>query len=672
MSARLVDSLEDLVKIAGIDLRGVGAELQAYIRAMRPIEEMLPSRFAKLYRKIKEGTSPWAGDWRDDVLPALVGIMDAIAEAIEKGKRGVVLMKSAQGGGSEAMICVLAWLLYQFPGPILYLISTDEVAKEFSKDRFHYLMRNCEPITRKALLGKANGEKILVKNLIDGLVRIYGGGSINKIQTFPYRFVFVDEVDSINEEMGKRGIGGDSMKTAEQRTSAQPGETLIIAFAHPTVKEQGAGKLYYEKSDQRRAMMNCPHCESDFWFDPEHFIAIAEEGEREEVARLNPRRYQFVLPCCGCPLSEAQRLACLAKFPRQVSTLPEDEADAKDWIGLHFSAFYYPHWSFHRIAREIIEGLGDPSVDRVVTNKVKGDVFEETIEETSADDWRRLVILPRGPDDDEAWMMGTVPPGVQFMTAGQDSRSTQLHWNVWGWGNVKDSSGLLHFCGWLIDCDIIEREHSNDLDEADLKPLDQFIYERAFTSRTSRQYWVRRGLHDSGWRPFGVYDYCRGQARAQPCKGGSDDDRSSADYIQWKPLPPYVSKDGKKIREKKTQLALLNVFTLREAWQRMPSKVFKIDELAARPVIRLPVDTPEAFIDQMASEKLVQEGRRKLWKRKGPNHFLDCALYAYAAALNLKPKFDGRTATDEQQEQKKQARGGYKRAEDGEGWQVGR
>jgi len=253
-----------------IDWAEYAEEVLSYSRAIRPVEEMTPSEFAERYRNLKEGTTAKPGRWSNKYFPHLTDVMDCILEALQAGKTGVVLMKSGQSGGSEAMICVLAWLLYQFPGPILYLISTDIIAREFGKDRFSYLIRNCKPITKKALIGKGSGETIHAKRFTDGKIAIFGGGSISKLESIPYRFVFLDEVDSLKAEMNRHSTKlGDPIKTAEIRTDSYRGETLIIAFAHPTTKAGGAGKLYYEKSDQRRAFINCPHCDGEFWLSPE-------------------------------------------------------------------------------------------------------------------------------------------------------------------------------------------------------------------------------------------------------------------------------------------------------------------------------------------------------------------------------------------------------------------
>ncbi len=669
---------EALGLIDEIDLQEVFGELRAFVDALRPVEEMLPSEFAERYRDLKEGTTDKPGSWSNDYAPYLVAIMDAIDEALRTGKRGVVLMKAAQGGGSEAIINVVAWLLYQHPGPILYLISTDDIAREFGKDRFSHLIRTCPPLTRKAFIGKSAGETILVKRFTDGKLAVYGGGSVNKIQSVPYRFVIIDEVDSLKAEMGRSGQDGDPRKVAEMRTSAFKGETLIIAFAHPTTRDQGAGELYYELSDQRRAFIQCPHCDQEFWLDPECIRVLPPEGQSIEEARRNPSAYRFVTPCCGCELSDGQRYAALGKRPPQKSTLAPEEAAKKEWIGLHFGALCYLHWPMDRIAKEIIQGIDNPAIERVVVNKVHGDVYREKIEKTTEEQWRRLIVLPRGPTDTRAYLLGQVPPEVRFLTAGQDSRATELHWSVWGWGLVLTSAATRVLCGWLIDYGVIERDPpSQALVHADLIGFDALLYDRRFPrlggKAEERGLGVEKGLHDCGWQPTGVYEYCLGWiGRALPVRGRAVDERSTLPVISEGPSPSW-NVGREKFSDKRLREVHLNTFKLKVQWFGLAAGSFEAMGGERRPFLHLPRDVGDDIVAQLASEFLTVQKRKKVWKHKGPNHWSDTALYAFGAALDLGPLQGGMTreeaiqAAQQQEERTRRARADGRRSGRGGG-----
>lgn len=629
--------------------------LSAYAEALRPLERLSPSEWAERYRFLKEGTTAKPGLWSNEVFPYLVGVMDAVEEAIRLGKRGLVVMKSGQGGGSESLINAWGWLQTYYPGPILYMISKDEIAREFGRERFSFIAETAEPLKRKHLSGRGSGELVHVKRFTDGKLVIQGGRSVLNLQSSPYRFVIIDEVDSLLDEIEGHG---DPIKLAEIRLDAFPGDTLMVAFAHPSTKDRGAGKLYYELSDQRRPFVDCPHCDGEFWLSPDHLVVVPEGGETRYQAERNPDRYVYVAPCCGCVVTDSERYA-VARGVRQKSTLEPEVAASKPWLGVSFNQLCMPNKPLRFLAEKLIEGLDDPATMRVVVNKRWGDVFEETVQETSEDAWRRLVVVPRSAEDPAVYTLGQVPPEVQFLTAGQDSNAEDLHWAVWGWGLVRDTAGFPQLCGWLIDAGVVERpERSPTLEPGDLQVLDQLLYDRAFPRVDgSGHLRVELGMHDSGWQPVAVYMYCRRRRASVPCKGSAADAESDAPFLRWGSELAWTYR-GERFSDPLLRLANLNTYSLKSQWIGMVPKRFEAapdkPHLPAeqRPRLYLPRDTPDRFLVESSSERLVVERRKKRWKARGghhgQNHFSDCNVYAFAAALNLNPFQRGRTKADEE------------------------
>lgn len=621
---------------------------QAAADALRPFPRMLPSEFAPKYRVLKEGTTERPGRWSNEVFPYLIDIMDAVAEAIRTGKRGIVLMKSGQGGGSEAMINALCYLLTYFPGPALYLISKDDLAKEFSRERFGHIIDTCEPLARKAVRGKGSGELIQVKRFIDGKLAILGGRSVLNLQSLPYRIVVIDEFDSLLDEIDGHG---DPLKLAEIRTDSFSGQTLIIAFAHPSTRNRGAGLLYYDNSDQRRGMVVCPHCSTEFYLNWERDVrAVPMAGMSDAQAKYDARCYRYFAPCCAAEITDAQRFS-IVRNTRQRSTLPAAIAADKRWIGVHFSQLYMSNKPLRFLAEEWVDCLrkGD-AVKRVFFNKRLGDVYDAAVKETSADAWREVICKRRSADDLEWYELGQVPRGVRFITAGQDSRSTELHWAVWGWGLLPDEGNNLTLCGWLIDAGVQERPYSLVLQSAELKVFDQLLYDRFFPSTdTKYQFDVLQGLHDTGWQPIAAYDYCRQKPfRAFPSKGGSEESGSNAPAVRWGSTPVFRVGD-EEIKDPSLKLCVLNTFALKETFFGLAKASFK---RAARPgfpvelktVFTMPHNIDQlrdkqglTFVDHLANEYLTVEKKKHIWKKKGPQHWLDCSIYAYAAAINCNP-----------------------------------
>lgn len=656
-------------------LRSAVDMARVYSDVLRPPLDLSPSEFAARYRYLKEGTTEQPGRWSNDVFPYLVDVMDAVQEALLTGKRGVVLMKSGQGGGSEAIINALCWLLANHPGPALYLISKDDLAREFGRERFGHIIETCEPLARKSLRGKGSGELIQIKRFADGKLVIQGGRSVLNLQSVPYKFVVIDEVDSLLDEIEGQG---DPVKLAEIRMDSFGGPTLMIAFAHPTTRGRGAGKLYYDLSDQRRGHVVCVHCKKSFWLQQEHVRASPDEGMNQAQADRDPRCYHYFAPCCGAEITDAQRFSMI-RNTRQRSVLPEDVAKRKTWIGVHFSQFYMPSKPLAFLAEKWIEGIDNEATKRVYVNKRGGDVYDAAVTESPAENWRGLVCISRGVDDPEYYELGQVPRGVRFLTAGQDSRETELHWAIWGWGLLRDEGHHPTLCGWLIDAGVVAREKASTLASSDLRVFDQLIYDRAFMSVDGKfKFYVEQCFHDSGWQPIAVYEYCRTRPfRAFPTKGAAVDSTSNAPFLRWGARPRWRS-GSEEILDETAKLCLLNTYTLKENWYGLVQKRFKWVRTPGMPaeprsILTLPRNVDSvldarsvSFIEQSSNEYLAVEKKSLIWKRKGPQHWHDCNISAYAAALNSDPFQAGLPFEDALREREKQSNAGYVPGQDDE------
>jgi len=609
---------------------------------LRPPEDLSPSEFAAKHRRLKQGTTFRPGLWSNEVFPYLVSVMDAVQEAIRTGKN-LVLMKSGQGGGSEAMINALLWLKTHYPGPLLYLISKDELAKEFSRDRFEHANETCEPVAKKSLRGYGSGDSLHQRRYTDGKLTICGGRSILNLQSEPRRIVMIDEVDSLMDECPD----GDPLLIAEIRVDAFPGETLIVAFAHPTTDTRGAGKLFYEKSDQRRGHVWCPLCKVErFWLSWDSHVKVEpHEGQTKAEAERDPTAYVYRTPCCGGELTDALRWSAVGRGCEQVSTLAPEVAARKRWIGVHFSQLNMSNKTLSFLAEKWIEGLDDPSARRVWVNKRGGDVYRTKTEGSTAEAWAELR---------QDYGRGEVPAWASFMTAGVDANKRHLHYALWAWGLRVGEHGRRWLHGALVDwAELARMPPSDTLDPADLAAaLDDPLLLSTYARPDGSLLRPRAVYLDSGWQPRAVYEFCRALERAGrfvPVKGGNDDSRSSRPLCRWGKVPPYVV-DGAKI-DPKTPLGSLNVYAGKEQLFALVGASGRyVDErtgeLVTSPRLWLPHDVDERFLKHASSEALVKQGKKSVWIAKGANHLSDCNVYAFTAAMNLSILTRGKTAME--------------------------
>lgn len=629
---------EDDADVAG----AVPEMIEAAMDVLEVPPPMKPSEFAEAHRHLKDGTTFRPGLWSNDVFPYLVDIMDLVEEAIRLGKRGLVLMKSAQGGGSEGMINALAWIRVYFGGPMLYLISKDDIAGEFSRDRFDHLNRTCEPVRKKHLSGYGSGENLLKKRYVDGKLVIAGGQSILNIESLPYPWVFIDEPDSLPDQVKGKG---DPFKVAELRTEGWMGPTLMVAFSHPTTRDRGTGKVYYTQSDQRRGFIDCPHCDGRFWLDPQQIEVFPKEGQTRTAAERDPDCYLFVTPCCGVILTDTDRISAIANGMKQESTLPPSVAETKEWIGVHFNQLCMSNKTMRQIAAEMIQGLDDENVKVVVVNKRFGDVHDGDIQSTPIDDWKALRVK-EGSDD--FYLRGEVPADAMFLLGGQDNGISELHWSVWAFGIVLADGGHPLLCMWLVDYGVEDgpRVHSpkrTTLDSADLAVLDQVLYEALWPHASGDWMGLTQCGHDSGWQPSAVLDYCAiHRPRSVPTRGAAVDENSNHPLLRWSSqLRWRVGKTEKTHPDMRR--ADLNTFQLKRQFHGMAQRRFVDVKGRMRQRIYLPENTEDAFLEHLSSERLVTEKSTRVWKPSGPNHWLDTGIIALGLSGQVQPHLGNET-----------------------------
>lgn len=662
---------------------------RAYAETLRPPEKLRPSEFSARHIVLQPNETEDPGPWRNDKFPYQPQIMDSVDDALRLGKTGWVMMKSAQGGGSRLVINVFAWLQSgDYAGAMAYMISKDELAEKFGIERIGPLVHTCAPLARKLLPGR---ERIRYKRFVDGSLSLFGGSILN-LQSLPFRFFFFDEIDSMLDELKD---GSDPIKMALQRMKSYFGPTLLLAFAHPSTKERGAALLFYTESDQRRGFVVCPHCSGEFWFQWAHVKPIHKEGMNQQQAELDPGCYEYHCPECSCEITDGQRMVMLQKVKYR-SELPPEVAAKRQWVGVHFSQLYMPNQSLRALAAEWV-GCQNEAQKRTFFNKVLGEPYETKVGEIKISTWRSLIIAPtpgkylfRGKEfkhDPDAYYKGQVPPGVRFLTAGQDSRHAEFHFSVWGWGlrRILDMKppGNLRLCGWLIDWGKFKRANPGPtFTENEYHVFDDLIFRRMYpTTYSDEHFQVLLGGFDVGYAPtqLAIHAYCRWwPGRAAPVKGAAETATSAIKSMPVKWGTPLKFKlDDTVVIDDSSKPLIVNTYLIKLELYGSLLRQFKTmtchgPDLANQ--IVLPMDVDDGFIEEVTNEYLTKDDRGyELWKNKGPNHFADTSTYSMAAAVNLDPFQQALPFEEAVEIEEKHRKDQPNSAEDGGSqWQIGR
>lgn len=624
---------------------------RGFIDAILPPEELSPSQFAAKHRILhKVYCSERPGPWPADAFPYQAHVMDAVERAIHEGKNGIVFMKGGQIGGTDAMINAMLWCKVYFPGPQLFMTSTEKVAVKFGRDRFHNIIKDMKPLRDKVIPGRTVA---LLKRFTDGEIQLSGGQSVFNLQSNPFRVVGIDELDSLVEDLGE---SGDPVKLAEVRTDSFTGPTLIIAYAHPSTKDRGAAKLFYEQSDQQRGFVR-HECNHEFYWQWDHIKPGSDP--------YDPDGYVYACPGCGSVLTDAERVYMTRETLHYKSVFPPEIAKKKIWAGVHASQGYSPSKTIRSFAvRWIASDCGkDDASAKVFVNKVWGEPYEKTLKESTVEEWRRQIVVPQHDKDSEAYRKGQVPPGVRFLTAGQDSREKEFHYCVWGWGLARTVKGATVLRRWLIDWDVCPRAEKNEVVMPDeLNIFNSLIYERFYpTTYSADQFNVKECAHDTGWNPTAIYEYCQQhEHRAIPIKGGADSSLSTAKVWRASHAPKYELNG--EIRELSQPLIVFNTYALKLDWHGTFDRRVEIVTAAGPrtvPLLSLPMDAAddEEWLKQASTEAMIPGKRKgeKIFTHKHANHFGDCNIYSYGLALKINPFQENETAEEAEEKEKVRA-----------------
>ena len=100
---------------------------------LEPEQEITVSEWADQHRYLSGKSSAEPGRWRTERTPYLREIMDELSP--RSSTQRVVFMAGAQVGKTEAGNNWLGAIIDQFPGPVLAIQPTVDIAMRFSKQR---------------------------------------------------------------------------------------------------------------------------------------------------------------------------------------------------------------------------------------------------------------------------------------------------------------------------------------------------------------------------------------------------------------------------------------------------------------------------------------------------------------------------------------------------------
>lgn len=549
------------------------------LQVLRPRPRLTVSQWAQAKRRVTSGAIP--GPWNNSVTPYLVGIMDAFSQEIVEE---IVFAKPTQVGGTAAMENMIGSLVDQDPAPTLVVYPSDDLAETTAETRLIPMFKSHPDMAGKF---REHESKKLQLSFRDMWLYLTGANSPADLSSKPIKNLFLDEVDKYPGATKKEA---DPISLAKERTKTFFNRKIFMAST-PTLR---TGYIWREKEAaevEYHYFVPCPHCgtliELKFaqlkWPDKEQVPDPAQRAERAV----------YVCQACGSVLTDRDKGPMLQagrwQPVRGTSKRPRSVAF---WL----NTLYSPFTPFVEIVREFLRSKDDPDLLHNFVNSWLAEPWEDTKLKTSAE-----LVLERQTDLPE-WAL---PQWTKLVTGGIDVQENCLYWTIRAWGSGMTSQNVAH--GQALSMAEVER----------IMNLPLYLPD-------GQQRVVNLALMDSGDQTDQVYEFClRNADWALPCKGTaamlSDYRLSTVNKAGSKAYGmKLVLVDGGKYKD------LIAARMRRQngtgAWM-----VYQGCDLEYAQQV-----TAEHKITQRTGSREVQ--RWVLKTSHGDNHYLDCEVYAAAAA----------------------------------------
>ena len=575
------------------------------VQVLRPVERVTVSRWAEANRVLPDSNSI-PGPWRNSVTPYLVEIMDAFSdEMVEE----IIFVKPTQVGGTSAMENMLASAIAQDPAPAMCVYPSDDLAERTVESKLDPMIKSCKALAAKY---RVNDSKKLALKFADMTVWLTGANSPADLASTNIRYLFMDEVDKFPGASKKEA---DPVSLAKERTKTFFNRKIFMAST-PTLKTGHIWKAKEAADVEKHYFVPCPHCgafiELKFaqikWPSKED---VPESADRAEMAT-------YVCQDCGCVITDQDKGKMLAagrwKPVRQKTQHPKS-------VAFWMNTLYSPFTRFSDIAREFMRSKDDPELLHNFANSWLAEPWEDTKLKTNAD-----MVMERQTETPE-WAL---PPWTKLVTGGIDVQENCLYWTIRAWGDYMTSQNISH--GQALSMGEVERIMNTEL-----------------TMPNGEKVMVNLALMDSGDQTEDVYEFCALNSDwALPCKGTT------------------------------TMLSHYRLSTVNKAGSRANGMTLVLvdggkykDQIAAR--MRKENGTGAWMVYQgcdldyaeqvTAEHKITERSGGKEVQRWVPktshadNHYLDCEVYAAAAAdvLGVRNLYLQNRVEENAQEVKKRA-----------------
>ena len=578
---------------------------EAFIGGLFPDPRLTVSEWADAHRVLSTVSSSEAGPWRTERTPYLREIMDALSASSPVTR--VVFTKGAQVGATEAGNNWIGYVIAHAPGPMLCLMPTDATAEDNVRTRIDPLIESTPAIREKVAVrgAKSGGNTLTRKDFPGGMLAIRGANAPSKLRSLPIRFLFLDEIDAYELDLGGEG---DPVALAKARARTFGSKRKEFEVSTPTIEGRSRIWSAYEETDQRRYFVPCPHC---------------GEFQTVEWARIKWTDDNAApwLECeaNGCVIEERHKPRMLSAGEWRATA---ECADANT-RGYHLSALYSPYgwYSWAQARNDFLKAKRERDTAKLKTwtNTVLGECWAEKGESPA---WEALYSRR------ESYERNKVPREGLVLTAGVDVQKDRVEVEVRAWGPRLES--------WSIDHRVFAGDPSRlDGDRSPWPELGAMLSE-SWPHELGGRIGITTMAVDTGYETQSCYNFCRrwSPTKVMPVKGSD-----TASTLIATPKRVDVRSDGKVISNGVALWSVGSSIAKSECHGWLRQSRPEDGEASPTGWIHWP-EYNEEWFKQLSAEQIitrvVRGFRRTQWEKvRERNEALDLHVYNRCAAAQI-------------------------------------
>lgn len=202
--------------------------------------------------------------------PWWIPVLDALQDPLV---RRVHARKAVQTGGTLVADTFVAWAMANQPGPIMFVLQTEDMVQRHCKTRLMPLIEACKPVAR--MLPRPGPQRTTTEIYLGGSFLICNSANLSNLQSQSIRYLLADEIWLPRWQ--------DVFGHALARVSAfeQIGRSKVYSISQAPLMDAETGSVEdtaFKSGHSAEWSVECPKCNGV------HPAAFAIRGDKGEVA----------------------------------------------------------------------------------------------------------------------------------------------------------------------------------------------------------------------------------------------------------------------------------------------------------------------------------------------------------------------------------------------------